>query len=101
MHIKIFDTRNNEYFFSEIYIDEKKRKIVGSDIKGFFNEKGLKTDKDNQPRLFANSATLSDGDVIFEKGIFTTCKIVISPSFCFAIALAIWKNLAEVFLSNI
>ncbi len=73
-NIKILDTRNNEYFFSEIYIDEKKRKIVGSDIKGFFNEEGLKADKDNQPRLFANSATISDDDVIFEKGIFTTCK---------------------------
>ena len=73
-NIKILDTRNNEYFFSEIYIDEKKRKIVGSDIKGFFNEEGLKADKDNQPRLFANSATISDDDVIFEKGIFTSCK---------------------------
>jgi LPS-assembly protein len=72
--IKILDTRNNEYFFSEIYIDEKKRKIVGSDIKGFFDDGGLKNNKDNQPRLFANSATISDDDVIFEKGIFTTCK---------------------------
>ena len=25
-NIKILDTRNNEYFFSEIYIDEKKGK---------------------------------------------------------------------------
>jgi len=73
-NIKILDKRNNEYFFSEIYIDEKKRKIVGSDVKVFINEEGSKTDKDNQPRLFANSATISDDDVIFEKGIFTTCK---------------------------
>ena len=31
------DNRANEYLFSEIYIDEKNRKIVGSDVKSFFN----------------------------------------------------------------
>ena len=36
--VKIIDNRDNEYFFSEIYIDEKTKKIVGSDIKSFFNE---------------------------------------------------------------
>ena len=30
--------RNNEYLFSEIYIDEKKKKIVGSDVKSFLND---------------------------------------------------------------
>ena len=27
--IKIIDNKNNEYYFSEIYIDEKKGQIVG------------------------------------------------------------------------
>ena len=36
--IKITDSRENEYYFSEIYIDEKKRKIVGSDIRAFLND---------------------------------------------------------------
>ena len=56
--IKVVDSKNNEYFFSEIYIDEKKRKIVGADIKAFFNDKSFKSDKRNEPRFFANSATI-------------------------------------------
>ena len=29
--------------FSQIFIDEKKQKIVGSDLKAFFNQKSLDT----------------------------------------------------------
>ena len=72
--IKVVDSKNNEYFFSEIYIDEKKRKIVGADIKAFFNDKSFKSDKRNEPRFFANSATIGEENTIFEKGVFTTCK---------------------------
>ncbi len=72
--IKILDNRKNEYLFSEIYIDEKKRKIVGSDIKSFLNEEGFKSNSKNDPRLFANSATISEDGMIFEKGVFTTCQ---------------------------
>ena len=73
-NIKIIDKRNNEYLFSEIYIDEKKRKIVGSDVKSFFNEEFLKADPRNEPRFFANSGTIDEDGVVLEKGIFTTCK---------------------------
>ena len=34
-NIEITDKRSNKYLFSEIYIDEKNKKIVGSDIKSF------------------------------------------------------------------
>ena len=71
-NIKIIDKRNNEYLFSEIYIDEKKRKIVGSDVKSFFNEEFLKADPRNEPRFFANSGIIDEDGVVLEKGIFTT-----------------------------
>jgi len=72
--IKVVDNRDNEYLFSEIYIDEKKRKIVGSDVRSFFNYPGFKTDEKNEPRFFANSAFIDDEGTTFEKGIFTSCK---------------------------
>ena len=35
----------------------------------------LKEDKRNNPRFFANSAVISKENTIFEKGVFTSCKI--------------------------
>ncbi len=72
--IKIIDDKSNEYFFSEIYIDEKKRKIVGSDIRAFLNDGSFKYEPRNEPRFFANSATISSDYTVFNKGIFTACK---------------------------
>tara|TARA_B100000579_G_scaffold391656_1_gene367033 strand:+ start:1204 stop:3558 length:2355 start_codon:yes stop_codon:yes gene_type:complete len=72
--VKVVDNRDNEYLFSEIYIDEKKRKIVGSDVRSFFNDPTFKTDERNEPRFFANSAYIDDKGTTFEKGVFTTCK---------------------------
>ena len=73
-NIKISDNRTNEYLFSEIYIDEKNRKIVGSDVKSFFKENSFKTDERNEPRFFANSAFIDKDGSTYQKGIFTTCK---------------------------
>jgi len=73
-NIKVVDKRNNEYLFSEIYVDEKKRKIVGSDVKSFFNDPSFKTDERNEPRFFANSAFIDKKGTTFEKGVFTTCQ---------------------------
>ena len=72
--IKITDKKNNEYYFTEIYIDEKKRKIVGSDIKAFLNDGSFKYDPRNEPRFFANSAIISKDETIFNKAVFTACK---------------------------
>ena len=38
------DKNKNIYKFSEIYIDEKKKKIIGSDAKIFFNDDKMKED---------------------------------------------------------
>ena len=72
--IKIIDKKNNEYYFTEIYIDEKKGKIVGSDIRAFLNDGSFKYDPRNEPRFFTNSATISEKETIFTKGVFTACK---------------------------
>ena len=72
--IEVFDNKTNKYSFSEIYIDERNRKIVGSDVKSFFNDGNFKNDEKNEPRFFANSAVIDDNGATFQKGIFTTCK---------------------------
>ncbi|MDC0418109.1 hypothetical protein OAM15_00605 [Pelagibacteraceae bacterium] len=73
-NIKILDVNNNIYNFSEIYVDEKKKKIIGSDVKAFLKQDGISLNKENEPRFFANTATLSEKNNKFEKGIFTYCK---------------------------
>jgi len=73
-NIKLIDSKNNTYNLSEIYIDEAKGKIVGTDVKVFLNSKDLKINNKNEPRLFANSISLSENESILEKGIFTYCK---------------------------
>ena len=72
--VKIQDVNNNEYNFSEIYIDEAKNKIVGSDVKAFLKDDSFKANEKNNPRFFANSMTLEKGDSIFQKGVFTYCQ---------------------------
>ena len=73
-NIKIKDMNNNNYNFSEIYIDENKKKIVGSDIKAFLNQSEILVNSDNDPRFFANTIYISDKKNVFDKGVFTYCK---------------------------
>ena len=73
-NIEIKDINKNKYNFSEIYIDEKKKKIIGSDVKSFLNQPNILIRDDNEPRFFANTMSLSEKINTFEKGIFTYCK---------------------------
>ena len=73
-NIEVQDNKTNTYLFSEIYIDEKKRKIVGSDVKSFLNDNSFKDDERNEPRFFANSAFINEEGITFQKGVFTNCK---------------------------
>ena len=73
-NIKIKDINKNIYNFSEIYIDENKKKIIGSDIKAFLNQPNISATSNNDPRFFANTVSLSDKVSTFDKGIFTYCK---------------------------
>ncbi len=71
--IKIVDSKNNSYNFSQIYIDEKKREIIGADIKAFLNQQNFKIHKDNKPRVFANTVKIDNQNNEFTKSIFTLC----------------------------
>ncbi len=73
-YIKILDNKENIYEFSQIYIDTKKKEILGSDIKSFLNDPNFKIDKDNKPRVFANSINLTENKSTFNKSIFTFCN---------------------------
>ncbi len=72
-NIKVIDSKNNTYNFSQIYIDEKKREIVGSDIKAYLNQKNFKLDNKNKPRVFANTIKIDEKENEFTKSIFTLC----------------------------
>jgi LPS-assembly protein len=73
-NIKVLDINNNNYNFTEIYIDEKKKKMIGSDIKAFLNQEDILLNNDNEPRFFANTMTLTKELNTLEKGVFTYCK---------------------------
>ncbi len=72
-NIKVIDVKNNSYNFSQVYIDEKKREIVGTDIKAFLNQKSFKLNKENKPRVFANTIKFDEKKNEFTKSIFTLC----------------------------
>ena len=71
--IELIDNKSNKNLFSEIYIDEQKNKIVGSDIKSYFNQSSFKLDKEmNQGSMLI--AHRSVKVIQFLKGVFTSCK---------------------------
>ena len=72
--VKLVDSKNNSYSFSQIYIDEKKREIFGTDIKTFINQDSFKINKKNKPRIFANTLKIKEGVTHFGKSAFTLCN---------------------------
>ena len=72
--IKIEDSKNNIYNFSQIYIDEKKREIIGTDAKAFINQKDFKSNDLNKPRVFSNTIKINEQQSEFTKSIFTPCN---------------------------
>ncbi len=72
--INIIDNLNNSYKFSQIYIDTKKKEILGTDIKVNLNSNEFKIKKDNKPRIFANTVQITDDKKSFDKSIFTLCN---------------------------
>ena len=71
--IKILDQNKNIYEFSQIYIDTKKKEILGTDTKSFLNQNGFKIDDRNKPRIFANTVSIAEGKSSFKKSVFTLC----------------------------
>ena len=72
-NIEVVDSKNNKYNFSQIYIDERKREIIGTDIKAYLNESNFKLTDKNKPRIFANTINLKDQKSVFTKSVFTLC----------------------------
>ena len=72
-YVKIEDQKENVYEFSQIYIDTKKKEILGTDIKSYLNQDDFKIDKSNKPRVFSNSIKINQKKSIFNKSIFTLC----------------------------
>lgn len=73
-NIEVLDTKDNKYNFSQIYIDEKTKEIVGTDAKTFLNEESFKIDKANKPRVFSNTVNITSQGTKFTKSIFTLCN---------------------------
>jgi LPS-assembly protein len=71
--VKIDDNKKNSIEFSQVYIDTKKREILGSDIKAFLNDENFKISEKNKPRIFANNFSSKNEENIFIKSIFTLC----------------------------
>ena len=72
--IKLEDINKNIYKFNQIYIDEKKKKVIGSDAKIFLNDNKMKADVRNNPRIFANSVSIDESTTSVQKGVLTYCK---------------------------
>ena len=72
--IEIKDNKNNEYEFSQIYIDTKKKEILGTDSKAYLNNEEFKINPKNDPRIFSNTVNIKKDKSSFDKSIFTLCK---------------------------
>ena len=72
-YIKVEDKLKNIYEFSQIYIDTKKKEILGADSKIFLNQSDFKIDVNNKPRIFSNLSKISKEKSEFKKSIFTIC----------------------------
>ena len=73
-YIKIEDINDNSYEFTQIYIDTKKKEIIGTDSKAFLNSNEFKINEENNPRIFSNSVNLKEDKKIFNKSVFTLCQ---------------------------
>ena len=71
--VNIIDKMENSYEFSQLYIDTKKKEMLGTDIKAFLNQEDFKINKKNKPRIFANTLKLNKDFSSFSKSIFTLC----------------------------
>ncbi len=72
-NVKILDKYQNNYQFNQVYIDTKKKEILGSDSKFYINQNDFKIDKKNKPRIFSNTSKINKQESIFKKSVFTLC----------------------------
>ena len=71
--IDVKDNLNNSYQFSQIYLDEKKKEIIGTDSKVYLNNEVFKINDKNKPRVFSNVVSIKDNNTKFTKSTFSLC----------------------------
>ena len=71
--INVKDYLNNSYEFSQIYIDEKSKEIIGTDSKVYLNNNDFKVNENNKPRVFSNVVNIKEAEAEFVKSTFTMC----------------------------
>ncbi len=72
-NIKVEDIHKNVYKFSQIYIDTKKKELLGTDIETYINKNEFKVDARNKPRILANTVKINKEKTSFGKSNFTLC----------------------------
>ena len=70
----VLDKNNNKYIFENLFIDLKKNKIAGKELKVEF-EKSYFGNKDNEPLLKGRSAYSDIDELKVYKAVFSTCNI--------------------------
>ena len=72
--INLKDKLGNSYNFSQIYIDEREKEIIGTDAKSYLNQDSFKYDERNKPRVFSNVVNIKENETKFFKSNFTLCN---------------------------
>ena len=72
--IKIIDIKKNKYFFKEIYVDTKKKEMIGSDVSVILDQENFGVSEQSDPRFVANDILLKENITSLSKGVFTVCK---------------------------
>ncbi len=73
--IKILDKNKNKYSFKELYVDTKKKEMIGSEISAILDQENFGVSKENDPRFVANDILLTKNETMLSKGVFTVCKL--------------------------
>ena len=71
--IEIKDINNNSYNFSQKYLNERKKELIGTDSKAYLNPKNFSNDERNKPRVFSNVINVKTDQTEFLKSAFTVC----------------------------
>ena len=72
--IEIIDVNKNKYFFKEIYVDTKKKEMIGSNISVVLDQKTFGVSEESDPRFVGNDVYVSQNKLTLSKGVFTVCK---------------------------
>ncbi len=72
--IKIIDIKKNKYFLKELYVDTKKKEMIGSDVSVILDQKNFGVSEESDPRFVANEIFMTKDKTDLSKGVFTVCK---------------------------